>query len=243
MMRKNPDHGTLQWKVLALVGLILLLILVLVFQQKKRDEYKEERDRQEGTENVMGETEADSQMDTELLQETAQAISNWVEVEETVAIANLQVYATPSMGQSAALLEQSLSRYVAQQQLAATGGIIVHVMVPDSDPESVYYYVQLNDPAGTICLLTYHPREDVVTASACSYSLEEVLAESWQSDAPAIRDVPPEEDAVYQEGQAAQEAAPEAAPGIVEDPSAGTTTVPEEVHPDENAGAEGGETL
>lgn len=242
MMRKSPDHGTLMWKVLALAGLILLLILVLVFQQRKRDAYKEERDRQVGTENVMGEKEADSQLDTELLQESTQAISSRTGA-DAVAIANLQVYATPSMGQSAALLEQSLSQYVSDQQLAAAGGNIVHVMVPDSDPESVYYYVQLDDPAGTICLLTYHPREDVVTASACSYSLEEVLSESWQSNAPASRDVPPEEDAVYQEGQAAQQAAPEAAPGTVEDPSAGSGAGTEEVPPDENAGAEGGETL
>lgn len=195
---RGRAEGNLKWKLLALIGAVLLLVISVwlqIHQQEKRhkeSKTSEETVTTEAGNNITKENETDKEAAS-------------TPAEAKTAISNLDIYAIPSMGQSAALLEQSLSQYVSEQQLAATGGTIVHVMVPDSDPESVYYYVQLDDPAGTICLLAYHPREDVVTASACSYSLEEVLAESWQSDAPAIRDVPPEEDIMYEEEQAREE--------------------------------------
>lgn len=122
-------------------------------------------------------------------------------VETHIPILNLAEYASPSMGEDAVLLEQRLYLFMQEQQMSAATADIVHVMIPRSDPECTYYYVRIHDEAETLCLLSYHPREHVVTASACSYTLGEVLSESFEDNAPEQRDISPEEEAAFMQSQ------------------------------------------
>ncbi len=128
-----------------------------------------------------------------------------------IRITNLAEYASPAMGTNARLLEQSLAGWVTEKKNTAKRGTIIHVMVPQSDPQSVHYYVRMEDSAGTLVLLSYHPRENVVTASDCSYTEEEILAEAWEGNAPCDRDVSPEADALHQQPESGQGIQPDLA--------------------------------
>lgn len=115
----------------------------------------------------------------------------------TVKITNLDVYATAIMGSDADLLEDQLSSYAASAGILSAGGNIIHVAVPEDEPDSVAFFVRLDD--GTIATLTWHPSDRTVTAAACSYTEEEIREEVWQGGGPAERDIPEEEDAAFRQ--------------------------------------------
>lgn len=128
---------------------------------------------------------------------------------ETISILNLDEYAKATLGENAKLLEQALASFVKDRHLDATEAVIFHVMVPMSDPQSIHYYVRLEDSKDTLALLAYHPRENLVTASICNYTEAEVMEEIWENSGPAQRDVPPGEAEALQQNTAQQESAQE----------------------------------
>ena len=120
----------------------------------------------------------------------------------SVKIANLDEYAAPVMGRDAALLEESLASYAASSGVTAAGGVIIHVMVPEDSPDSVAFFVRLDDAADTIAMLTWDAERRTVAAAGCSYTEEEIRNEAWAGGGPAERDIPQEEDiAFWQEGE------------------------------------------
>lgn len=112
-----------------------------------------------------------------------------------VCIVNLDEFAETVMGENTYLLTERLEGWIEENQLNAKKGTIFHVMVPESDPQSINFYLRLSDKRGSLVMLSYHPRENIVTASICNYTEEEIKDEVWEADnGPAERDVPAEAD-------------------------------------------------
>lgn len=137
--------------------------------------------------------------------DTGQTALNMRQGETAICIQNLEEYAKAVMGENAELLEQALVSFVKERHLDVTEAVIFHVMVPMSDPQSIHYYVRLEDGKGTLVLLAYHPRENLVTASACNYTEAEVMEEIWENNGPVQRDITPEEEAAFQQGEEQKE--------------------------------------
>ena len=102
--------------------------------------------------------------------------------------------ALPIMDKNIGLLEERLNEWAAEMNLKASTAEIFHVMVPQSDPQSIQFYIRLDDKKQTKAMLAYHPRENVVTASSCQYSEAEILGEVWEDNGPDIRDAKEPED-------------------------------------------------
>lgn len=201
--KKNNTYGSsLKRKVLLLILGILLLVGLVVFQYKKKEEAEERRPeaQEELQENVLKqeaevqETDGTKEKGTEEDVPKSGTQEEQSEKSEAVII-NLDEYAAKLMGENAELLNERLTEWVEEYRLNVTEGTIIHVMVPKSDPQSINFYIRLSDERSSLILLSYHPRENIVTASQCAYTEEEVMAEVWEGDnGPAVRDVPPEED-------------------------------------------------
>lgn len=206
MMRGDPykKKKKLWWKLAALAGLATVFAAVTVCLQRSTGSI--EQSGKVSGEQILKATVWIKEMgvplgsgDNVTVEEDGESDT----AETHIPILNLAEYASPSMGEDAVLLEQRLYLFMQEQQMSAATADIVHVMIPRSDPECTYYYVRIHDEAETLCLLSYHPREHVVTASACSYTLGEVLSESFEDNAPEQRDISPEEEAAFIQSQEA----------------------------------------
>lgn len=172
MKRKcRADKIKLLKKTALLIGSIILLGGLLLLRQQQKEEYVLKKN----------EKETAGEMETEINQETKT---------EKVSICNLKEYAGEVMGDNAVLLEQRLGKWKKENKLEVTEGIIFQVLIPDSDTQSINFYLSLNDVKESIVLLSYHPRENIVTASNCQYTKEEILNEIWEDNGPMKRDVP-----------------------------------------------------
>lgn len=105
----------------------------------------------------------------------------------TVDITNLEE-ALCVMDKNIVLLEERLNDWAAEKNVKGSSAEIFHVMVPQSDPQSIQFYLKLDDKKQSLVMLAYHPRENVVTASSCQYSEEEIIQEVWEDNGPDIRD-------------------------------------------------------
>lgn len=193
--KKADTYGnSLKWKALLLVVGIVGIVGVAVMQhtqQEKKNEKKaiEQEEQQEKLQQQTEESEKGLENSSENVPESG------TEKKEEVTITNLDEYATRIMGENTKLLNQRLTEWEKDYQLNADEGTIIHVMVPKSDPQSINFYIRLSDERGSLVLLAYHPRENVVTASQCNYTEEEIVNEVWEGDnGPAVRDVSPEQD-------------------------------------------------
>lgn len=205
-----------------LILMVILLIVQINLRKKERNEYqktveetkiqeqeeKEENvapistDRKESQENNTDQKEPDQKKSDQ--KEPDQKKSDQKESDQkesdqeksgTVCIVNLDEFAETLMGENKYLLTERLGEWIKENQLNTQEGTIFHVMVPESDPQSINFYLRLSDKRGSLVMLSYHPRENIVTASICNYTEEEIKNEIWEADnGPAERDVPAEED-------------------------------------------------
>ncbi len=202
--KKNNSYGnSLKWKVLLLILGILLMVGLVVFQYRKREKTDEKRaiaqeEVQEKIQNQKEETKekSDGAGENGVREDVPKFGTQEEEQSEKqeIEITNLDEYATRIMGENTSLLNKRLTEWAEEYQLDVSTGNIIHVMVPKSDPQSINFYIRLSDERGSLVLLAYHPRENVVTASRCDYTEEEIINEVWENNAPAVRDVSPEED-------------------------------------------------
>lgn len=225
-MRKERKayKNNIKKKVLILILGILFLVGMIVFQNIRRNEKAnvdksgKQMEIQEGAQkkkqtegkdkNIKGEDVPDSGTQKEEQQ-----------APHEVEILNIDEYATKLMGENTELLNKNLTEWVEENQLNVTKGTIFHVMVPKSDPQSINFYIRLADERNSLVMLAYHPRENIVTASICNYTEEEIINEVWEGDnGPAVRDVAPEQDTGGVEPEAAE-------PEVVEQEGAGTDDI------------------
>lgn len=139
-------------------------------------------------------------------QNTAQENANNIEMvsesteteaqEDTIRIENLNVYFSSAAWYESAFKE-CLTNFVRLKGFDATTGSVFYASVPEEEPDSTQYYVQLNDPMQTIVILTWHENEQTVTSSKCSFTREDVINECWNNIQPAERDITPEEEAAF----------------------------------------------
>lgn len=187
----NRNNKSLKWKLAVLIVAVILLVGLIALQinqrKKERSEYKkiveqeelqkQERKKEGKKENINLENTDQEKSDTD------------------ICIVNLEEFAEALMGENTYLLTERLAGWVEENQLNAKEGTIFHVMVPESDPQSINFYIRLSDKRSSLVMLSYHPRENIVTASICNYTEDEIKNEVWEADnGPAQRDVPAEED-------------------------------------------------
>lgn len=215
MRKKSPDKRRLGWKIMILICGIVLLAGLIFFQQSRRVKEKKEREGADGEEEIQMQVKLPE--GAEIKKKSAEEGTGILlgDVEKTdeestaaegnksaeVHITNLEEYAAEVMGEHMYLLEQSLADWVKEKQLCAETAAIFFVRVPESDPQSINYYIRIEDGKGSLVMLSYHPRENVVTASICNYTEEEIKAEVWEDNGPCQRDVSAEEEAEFLEGQ------------------------------------------
>ena len=203
--KKNAYGSSMKWKVILLIVGITSMVGLVIFQYNKKEKAEEEK----MTEQEELQKESQNQDKKEIQKPGANGEegtkekgtggnvpdSGTQDEEKKVEITNLDEYASKLMGKNTGLLEERLAEWVEDYQMEVKEGIIIHVMVPASDPQSINFYIRLSDERGSLVLLTYHPRENIVTASQCSYTEEEIQAEVWEADnGPAVRDVSSQED-------------------------------------------------
>ena len=211
MKKRNVYRNKLRWKLLLLFGAILLLIAAIFLRQREREkakaEYeasiKQEREGKNQEEEWKGEFGEEQETEDRFLdtEETTGLQDEKGEETVTVHIRNLEEYAADLMGDDTGLLEESLGNWVVEKHLDAESAAILNVMIPENDPQSIHFYIRMDDGEGSLVLLSYQPGEKVVTASDCDYTEEEILAEAWEGNGPGQRDVTVEEDTEFLNNQ------------------------------------------
>lgn len=138
------------------------------------------------------ELESESEMFLELVSESETESSDMeLEKKEVIRITNFGNYFSASLNNEDQFCE-CLSQHVRLKGYDATCGSIFHVSEISSEPDSMQYYVQLNDPMQSIIILTWHENEQVFTSSKCNFLREDVINECWNFSQPIMRDVSPE---------------------------------------------------
>ena len=190
-MRKTGSKiGWLFAAASLLIAITMTLVTLLVLKGKV-----------EGSENPedTGYTGQDVAADAELVSES-ELKSETKAPEAAIQIENLNAYFSYAPWYEAAFTE-CLTNYANQKELDAAAATVFYASVPEEEPDSMQYYVQLNDSMQTIVILTWHQNEKTVTASQCSFTKEDVLNECWNNIQPAERDITPEEEAAFLEQQ------------------------------------------
>lgn len=237
--RKQRMRASLKRKLLLFIGALLLLIGLIFYQdymKRKDNEAYEEQLKQEQKEgqkkedvitgvldfgamelNLPGGDTQDGLFQEEDRTERKEPAAGVqpdsgepAEPEkERFPITNLEEYASQVMGGNKYLLEESLAGWVKEKNLKGTSGTIFYTLVPETDHQSIQYYISLDDEKTSLVMLAYHPRENVVTASSCNYSQEEIIQEVWSDNGPPNRDVSPEEEALALQEADSEEAGSE----------------------------------
>lgn len=207
MKKGNVYRNKLRWKLLLLFGAILLLIAAIFLRQREREKAKAEYEafiKQESEGKNPEEEFGEGQETEKRFQDTEETIGlPDKKGEETVMvhIRNLEEYAADLMGDDTRLLEKSLGEWIMEKHLDAESAVILNVMIPENNSQSIHFYIRMDDEDGSLVLLSYQSREKVVTASVCNYTEEEILAEAWEGNGPGQRDVTAEEETEFLNNQ------------------------------------------
>lgn len=198
-MQRKTYKKRLRWKLAVLAGCIMLLIISIIFHQHQQAKRLKEYEKYDAAQALVDDPEEpdevadslDAGAEPEPVKEPEQeAVPPEKTEKEGMTIVNLEEYAEPVMGSASTLLEESLFSYVMDEGITASAGTIIHVMVPEHDPSSIIFYILLDDAYETIVMISYHPREKIVTAGSCLYTKEEIISEVWEDNGPEQRGVP-----------------------------------------------------
>lgn len=202
-MRSESEKRSLRRKILVLACGIGLLALLIFYQPylrgKEKEAYKEMKKQEEQAEPAGEQQELPDTEQDEPEEETDIKTEAEIPEKQGAYITNLDEFATEVMGKNTYLLQESFSKWIEEKKINAVSGHIFHVMIPESDPQSINYYIRIEDEKGSLVMLAYHPRENVVTASICKYTEEEIKNEVWEDNGPQQRDVPAEAENLNEE--------------------------------------------
>ena len=172
-----------------------VIVLIAVFAGIFYLRGKQDKKKAEDTKTVV-ETESETENLTGKLQDALTT-----EQEALVSIDNLNEYVSVLDSEKQHQLLESLTNFAKQEGITTENGTIFYTMIPESDPESISYFVSLGGEPEVICQLSYHTREKIVTASRSTYTREEIESEVWQNNGPDERDVPSDVDAAFEQEQ------------------------------------------
>lgn len=165
----------------AIVVVIVAIILFAVVHHKVKETGEEETETSAPTEVVV-ETE-------EVVTETEKLDMSTENDNAEFPIENQEEYIEPILGFYSEKVNEAVKGFIFQNNISANAAVCLDCAVALDDSSCTEFYLQLNDPSGTIVTARYNPNTTGVTVSNCVYSLEEIKEESWMSDnGPAIRD-------------------------------------------------------
>ena len=111
-------------------------------------------------------------------------------------------------------MNDAIRGYVFQNNLSATSAVCLDCAVAQDDTSCTEFYLQLDDPAGTLVTARYSPQTTGVTVSSCVYSLEEIKEETWMLDnGPSVRDAEGAPSGTSQVQGVVTQSVPSAGPG------------------------------
>ena len=180
--RKQRMQRSLKRKLLLLIGALLLLIGLIFYQdyvkRKGNEAYEEqlEQEQKEGQKKeavIMGvqdfgamelnlpggdtqdglfqEEDRPERIELEAVQ--PDSLEPEEPEKERLPITNLEEYASQVMGGNKHLLEESLAGWVKEKNLSGTGGTIFYTLVPETDHQSIQYYIRLDDEKASLVML------------------------------------------------------------------------------------------
>jgi len=195
MMRKYYEEKEKGGAMKYIVPFLCVIVLIAVFAGIFYLRGKQDKKKAEDTKTVV-ETESETENLTGKLQDALTT-----EQEALVSIDNLNEYVSVLDSEKQHQLLESLTNFAKQEGITTENGTIFYTMIPESDPESISYFVSLGGEPEVICQLSYHTREKIVTASRSTYTREEIESEVWQNNGPDERDVPSDVDAAFEQEQ------------------------------------------
>lgn len=166
----------------AVIVVIIVIIIIVFFFHRKNQSASVETEQSISTEGLLEtereETEAETETETEGESQEAD-----------FDIENRQEFIDPILGSFAGKVNEAVRGFVFQNNISATSAVCLDCAVALDDTSCTEFYLQLNDPAGTLVTARYSPQTTGVTVSNCVYSLEEIKEETWMLDnGPAVRD-------------------------------------------------------
>ena len=85
-------------------------------------------------------------------------------------IENQDKFIDPILGSFSGKVNDAVRGYVFQNNLSATSAVCLDCAVAQDDTSCTEFYLQLDDPAGTLVTARYSPQTPGVTVSSCVYS-------------------------------------------------------------------------
>ena len=208
-MKRYKSTKKMKRRFVLLAGAVLVLIFAIVFHQCSQD--KEKRKYREYQKQQSTETEKKASVEPKEGNATASKTKNMdttlgipasaLKKNITAKIKNLDTYASKLMGNGTDLLNYEFSQWLKEQSIAATSGSIFYVLVPDNDPGSTEFFVHIDDSKGSLVMLAYHIRENVVTVSDCNQTEKEIKAGVFEKNGPSQCDISETEDAKIRNNQ------------------------------------------
>ena len=181
------------------VGLLLFLILLIgliVWNQKNRVEHtkvrqSQERQKQETVQKT--EQTAEDSKETEEKAREREEDSRTTEEpvqEESIEIQYSSDYIRPVLGEQSNLVNQALQEYCTANHVPASRADCLNCTIPLDDPAKTVFFLELQNEEKTLLQAIYDPESRSVLIEPSEYTKEEILNESWSTqEAPAVRDV------------------------------------------------------
>lgn len=166
--------------IAAVVIIIVAIILFIVFHRKNQTEVETEEP--VATESLLETEEPVTEVETETEIQAE-------DIKTDFKIENQDKFIDPILGSFSGKVNDAVRGYVFQNNLSATSAVCLDCAVAQDDTSCTEFYLQLDDPAGTLVTARYSPQTTGVTVSSCVYSLDEIKAETWMLDnGPTVRD-------------------------------------------------------
>ena len=159
--------------IAAVVIIIVAIILFIVFHRKNQTEVETEEP--VATESLLETEEPVTEVETETEIQAE-------DIKTDFKIENQDKFIDPILGSFSGKVNDAVRGYVFQNNLSATSAVCLDCAVAQDDTSCTEFYLQLDDPAGTLVTARYSPQTTGVTVSSCVYSLEEIKEETWMLD-------------------------------------------------------------